>query len=418
MAEGARRVLGADVGIAVTGVAGPTEQDGVAVGTVCFGIALPDGTVEAVTHAPARRPRAGAPVLDDLAAQPAAPAPRRAALGDPRVRRRAAARRGARRGRASASRSCEFRAGATTRDQWHLTLQFLGNDADVDAVVAALDGARRARRPVRLGGAGAFPDARARLGAVARCAPKAPTCSRGSPTRWRERLAPLGHEREARPFRPHLTLARCRAPTDLRARDRGARRRAGRSARGRVDAVTRLREPDCGADGARYVERATIPLTGLNGASTGIGLRRDLQLVEPEHADRAAVGVVDERRQARPRTTSVAGASARHARETARAARASARSCTCALVPRVGRRTPRRGAAARWGCRPTRGAASARRSGRRRRRWSSRGRCWATGRMSSPTVRPSSVRSRRAVLSSWRDALSTNKPTSAVKKKS
>jgi nicotinamide-nucleotide amidase len=49
MAEGARRVLDADVGIAVTGVAGPTEQDGVAVGTVCFGIALPDGKVETVT---------------------------------------------------------------------------------------------------------------------------------------------------------------------------------------------------------------------------------------------------------------------------------------------------------------------------------------------------------------------------------
>jgi nicotinamide-nucleotide amidase len=58
MAEGARRVLGADVGIAVTGVAGPTEQDGVAVGTVCFGIALPDGTVEAVsTRLPGDRER-------------------------------------------------------------------------------------------------------------------------------------------------------------------------------------------------------------------------------------------------------------------------------------------------------------------------------------------------------------------------
>jgi nicotinamide-nucleotide amidase len=49
MAVGAQRVLGADVGVAVTGVAGPAEQDGVAVGTVCFGIALPDGKVEAVT---------------------------------------------------------------------------------------------------------------------------------------------------------------------------------------------------------------------------------------------------------------------------------------------------------------------------------------------------------------------------------
>jgi nicotinamide-nucleotide amidase len=44
MADGARRVLHADVGLAVTGVAGPTDQDGVPVGTVCFGVALPAGT--------------------------------------------------------------------------------------------------------------------------------------------------------------------------------------------------------------------------------------------------------------------------------------------------------------------------------------------------------------------------------------
>jgi PncC family amidohydrolase len=49
MAEGAQRVLGADVGIAVTGVAGPAEQDGVAVGTVCFAIALPGRPADAVT---------------------------------------------------------------------------------------------------------------------------------------------------------------------------------------------------------------------------------------------------------------------------------------------------------------------------------------------------------------------------------
>ena len=38
MATGARRVLGADVGLALTGVAGPTEQDGKPVGTLCVGI--------------------------------------------------------------------------------------------------------------------------------------------------------------------------------------------------------------------------------------------------------------------------------------------------------------------------------------------------------------------------------------------
>ena len=58
MAEGARRVLGADVGLAVTGVAGPTEQEGQPVGTVYFGIALPDAEPEAVhTRLPGDRLR-------------------------------------------------------------------------------------------------------------------------------------------------------------------------------------------------------------------------------------------------------------------------------------------------------------------------------------------------------------------------
>ncbi|HVF33313.1 MAG TPA: competence/damage-inducible protein A [Acidimicrobiales bacterium] len=49
MAAGARRVLGADVGLSYTGVAGPAEQDGQAPGTVFVGLALAgvaDGDVE------------------------------------------------------------------------------------------------------------------------------------------------------------------------------------------------------------------------------------------------------------------------------------------------------------------------------------------------------------------------------------
>jgi nicotinamide-nucleotide amidase len=38
MATGIRRVLGADVGLSLTGVAGPDEQDGMPVGTLCVGI--------------------------------------------------------------------------------------------------------------------------------------------------------------------------------------------------------------------------------------------------------------------------------------------------------------------------------------------------------------------------------------------
>src|SRR5690606_22725485 len=42
MADGARRVLGADVGIATTGVAGPVEQEDQPVGTVWLGLAVGD----------------------------------------------------------------------------------------------------------------------------------------------------------------------------------------------------------------------------------------------------------------------------------------------------------------------------------------------------------------------------------------
>ena len=41
MAEGPRRVTGADVGLGITGVAGPDDQEGVAPGTVFVGLALP-----------------------------------------------------------------------------------------------------------------------------------------------------------------------------------------------------------------------------------------------------------------------------------------------------------------------------------------------------------------------------------------
>lgn len=49
MAQGACRVLGSDVGLSLTGVAGPTEQEGQAVGTVCIGIARPGEPAFATT---------------------------------------------------------------------------------------------------------------------------------------------------------------------------------------------------------------------------------------------------------------------------------------------------------------------------------------------------------------------------------
>ena len=46
MAEGVRKVTGADVGLGITGVAGPDDQEGVAPGTIFVGIALPDRMTE------------------------------------------------------------------------------------------------------------------------------------------------------------------------------------------------------------------------------------------------------------------------------------------------------------------------------------------------------------------------------------
>jgi nicotinamide-nucleotide amidase len=55
MAAGARTVFGADLGLAVTGVAGPAEQSGRRVGTLCLGVADADGTATRTLTAPGDR---------------------------------------------------------------------------------------------------------------------------------------------------------------------------------------------------------------------------------------------------------------------------------------------------------------------------------------------------------------------------
>ena len=56
MAAAARRVFGTDVGLGVTGVAGPEEQEGQPAGTVFFGLAVGDEPAEAVgTQLPGQR---------------------------------------------------------------------------------------------------------------------------------------------------------------------------------------------------------------------------------------------------------------------------------------------------------------------------------------------------------------------------
>jgi nicotinamide-nucleotide amidase len=58
MAEGACRVTGADVGLGITGVAGPDDQEGVAPGSIFIGLHLPDGSTSTrELHLPGDRER-------------------------------------------------------------------------------------------------------------------------------------------------------------------------------------------------------------------------------------------------------------------------------------------------------------------------------------------------------------------------
>jgi nicotinamide mononucleotide (NMN) deamidase PncC len=57
MAAGAARVLGASVGMGVTGVAGPTEQDGMPVGTVFCAVQIGGVPTVSELHLPGDRER-------------------------------------------------------------------------------------------------------------------------------------------------------------------------------------------------------------------------------------------------------------------------------------------------------------------------------------------------------------------------
>ncbi len=57
MAEGVRALMGADVGLATTGVAGPEEMEGQPVGTVCLAVASDDGALATTLSLPGDRER-------------------------------------------------------------------------------------------------------------------------------------------------------------------------------------------------------------------------------------------------------------------------------------------------------------------------------------------------------------------------
>jgi RNA 2',3'-cyclic 3'-phosphodiesterase len=144
------------------------------------------------------------------------------------------------------------------REQWHVTLQFLGNRADVDAVVGALADLGVGRAVAALGGGGAFASAR-----------RASVCwigfERGSEFlaalagRLQERTRPLGHEPEKRKFHPHITVARSRGRRPLDARGFVGAVPASVGEPWMVDEIV-VYESKLRPSGAEYVPRAVIPL--------------------------------------------------------------------------------------------------------------------------------------------------------------
>ena len=103
----------------------------------------------------------------------------------------------------------------TTRDQWHVTLQFLGNRVDLDSVSAALASLPVARGIAQVGSAGAFPSARRGRVLWLGMTTGAELMIQLA-TAVGSLLQPLGFEPEARPYHAHLTLARLKTPADVR----------------------------------------------------------------------------------------------------------------------------------------------------------------------------------------------------------
>jgi 2'-5' RNA ligase len=145
----------------------------------------------------------------------------------------------------------------TTRDQWHLTLQFLGNRIDIDAVVSALDGLTTRAGTAQLGGWGAFPKER-RAGVVWLGLARGAELLGALAAEVAARLVPLGFEPEDRPFHAHLTVARLNPPRSVT--DVLAPRDAGPVGEPwPVDAVV-VYESILRRRGAEYVPRAAIML--------------------------------------------------------------------------------------------------------------------------------------------------------------
>lgn len=137
----------------------------------------------------------------------------------------------------------------TTRDQWHVTLRFLGSVEDVDGARAALCGVAAAAADVEVG-----PE----VGRFGRRILHVPTAGLDAiAAATVQAMRNIGEPSDPRPFHGHLTLARSgRGGADLR-----ALAGAPISGRWRAREVTLVRSHLGGGVGARYEVIERVPLT-------------------------------------------------------------------------------------------------------------------------------------------------------------
>ena len=135
----------------------------------------------------------------------------------------------------------------TTRDQWHVTLRFLGSVDDVDAAAAAVNSIEAATGDVTVGPA---------VGRFGKRILHVPTHGLDDiAAATVVATAHVGEPPEDRAFKGHLTLARSRrGDTDLRALEGTAI-----SGGWRADEVTLVRS-HLGGAGARYEVIERVPL--------------------------------------------------------------------------------------------------------------------------------------------------------------
>lgn len=144
-----------------------------------------------------------------------------------------------------------------TRDKWHITLQFLGANVDLDAAADALRTVRGAPAHVRLGGMGGFPNAR-RANVLWIGVLEGRESLAGLAGAVGDAMAPVVGSAEERTFHPHLTLARLTRPADLRAAEAvTARERVG--PRWTAERLV-LFESTTGSDAPRYRPHAEVVL--------------------------------------------------------------------------------------------------------------------------------------------------------------